>query len=136
MKVIRKYFVFLVIAILLLFSLAFQVEDTNPWRGIFEWTIGIVLMLLGAPITQWLKNKLGIQDKLALLLTGLVAVVIAIAELFLANVLSFESFTLENFPLAFSAVMTVATFYYHLLKNTDTVLGSKLLLPKPSKRSQ
>jgi len=126
---IRKILFITVLLVLLFFSLAFQVEDPNPWRGIFEWAIGITILLLGAPIVQYLKNALGLKDNLALLLTGLVAVVLAVAELFLAGVMSFSSFTLENFPLAFTAVFTVATIYFKLLKESDSVFGKRLLLP-------
>jgi CHASE2 domain-containing sensor protein len=115
---------------MLFFSLAFQVEEPNQWRSIFEWAVGIVVMLLGAPITQFLKNALNLKDKLALLLTALVAVAIALAELFLINALSFSSFSLENFPFAFAVVFSVATFYYQLLKGSDSILGKRLLLPK------
>ena len=112
-----------------MFSLAFQsVDPDNQWRVIFEWVIGVFLLLLGAPLTQLFKNWLNVKDKLALLLTAVVATVIAIAELLLTNVLSFQSFNLENFPFAFSVVMTVATLYYNLLKGSDTLLGRKLLL--------
>ncbi len=127
---IRKFLFIFLLLVLLLFSLAFQVEDPSPWRGIFEWGLGIVIMLLGAPITQWIKVKLQVKDKLALLLTGTVAVIIAFAELFLSNVLSFSSFSLENFPTAFAVVFSVATIYYQLLKGSDSFLGTRLLLPK------
>ena len=126
---IRKFLFVGVLLVLLFFSLAFQVEDPNPWRGIFEWAVGIIIMLLGAPITQWIKNALEVKGKVAFLITACVAVAIALAELFLSNVLSFSSFSLENFPVAFAVVMTVATFYYNLLKGTDSILGKRLLLP-------
>lgn len=126
---IRKILFIVVLLVMLFFSLAFQVEDPNPWRGIFEWAIGIIVMLLGAPITQWIKNALEVKGKVAFLITACVAVAVALAELFLSNVLSFSSFSLENFPIAFAVVMTVATVYYNLLKGTDSILGNKLLLP-------
>ena len=89
----------------------------------------MIVMLLGAPITQWIKNALNVKGKVAFLITACVAVAVALAELFLSNVLSFSSFSLENFPIAFAVVMTVATIYYNLLKGTDSILGKKLLLP-------
>ena len=127
---IRKILFIVVLLVMLFFSLAFQVEDPSPWRGIFEWAIGITVMLLGAPITQWIKIKLQVKDKLALLLTAVVAVAVALAELFLSDILSFSSFSLEIFPVAFSVVFSVATIYYQLLKGSDSILGKRLLLPK------
>lgn len=130
LKLVKKYFIFLVILVMILTSLAFQVPEDSNWSVIIEWAIGILLMLLGAPLTQVLKIKLNIKDKLALLLTAAVATVIAIAELMLTNALQWSSFSLENFPLAFGMVLSVATVYYQLFKGSDSVLGTRLLLPK------
>jgi hypothetical protein len=127
---VKKYFILLVIVLLILTSLAFQVPEDNNWSTVIEWAIGILLMLLGAPLTQFLKINLNIKDKMALLLTAVVATVIAIAELMLTNALQWSSFSLENFPLAFSAVLSVATIYYQIFKGSDSVLGTRLLLPK------
>jgi hypothetical protein len=118
--------------VLLFFSLAFlpfQQEEVMNWRGILETVIVVVVMLLGAPFTQYLKNALKVKDKLALLLTGIVAVALAFGEMYLSGILNMSAFTLENFPLAFTSIFTVATIYYNLLKGTDSVLGTKLLLP-------
>ncbi len=127
---IRKFLMLFLILVFIFFSLAFQVEEPNQWRLIFEWGIGILILFLGAPITQFLKNALNLKDKLALLLTACVAAVLAIAELMLTNALGWESFSLENFPLAFGMVMTVATLYYQLLKGSDSIFGKRLLLAK------
>lgn len=123
----RKYLIILVALVMLLLLSAFQAPQMG-WPEIFEWVIGIALLLMGAPLTQFLKNLLSVKDKVAFLLTGLVATVIAILQLFLTDVLSWESFTLVNFPIAFSAVLSVATIYYNLLKGTDSVLGARGLL--------
>lgn len=128
MKMMKR--ILLLIMVLAVMSMAFSPlqQDENPWRTIFTTVIGLVLMLLGAPLSQWFKNILKVQDKMALLLTGLVAVALAFAELFLLGVLGLQSFTLDNFPAAFTAIFTVATFYYHLLKDVDNGLGAKGLL--------
>jgi len=126
----QKFVIFMVLLLFMFVLSAAQVQEDNQWRVIFEYVIGIALMLLGAPLTQYLKIWLNLKDKAALLLTAVVATAIAIAELMLTNALGWESFSLENFPLAFSAVMTVATLYYQLLKGSDTVFGKRLLLPK------
>lgn len=128
MKMMKRILLFIMVLSFMTMAFMPLQQDENPWRNIFTTVIGLILMLLGAPLTQWLKNILNVQDKLALLLTGLVAVVLALAELFLSGILGIESFTLENFPLAFTSVFTVATFYYHLFKDADNVLGSRGLL--------
>ncbi len=130
---IKKILFIVILLVLILFSLAFQVEESNQWRVIFEWAIGITIMLLGAPIVQVLKNALNLKDKLALLLTAIVATAIAIAELMLTNALGWESFSLANFPLAFGMVFSVATLYYQLLKGSDSLFGKRLLLPTVEK---
>lgn len=128
MKMLKRILIFLIVLSFFSLALAPLPEEANTWRSVFETIIMIVLMFLGAPLTQWLKNILNVTDKKALLLTAAVAVVIAIAEVLLAGVLTMSSFTIENFPFAFTTVMTVATFYYHLLKDVDNFLGSRGLL--------
>lgn len=128
MKFLKRILLFIMILSLAAMAFLPFAQDENPWRNIFTTVIGLIAMLLGAPVTQWLKNVLKVKDKLAVLLTGLVAVILAFAELFLLGMLGLESFTLENFPAAFTAVFTVATFYYHLLKDVDNGLGANGLL--------
>jgi len=87
------------------------------WAEILKYVVMGLLGLLGSPLIDWLKNKLGIQDRLAVLLTGVVATVLAFAELFLAGSLTLEMFTLENFAVAFTAVYTAAQVWFGLLKD-------------------
>jgi hypothetical protein len=106
----------------------------TQWQDVFKAVIIVVIAVAGAPITQLLKNAFKVKDQLALLLTGVVAAGIAVLEMWLSHLLVFSDITLDSFPNTFFAVMTVATFYYGLLKGTEGVFGKKLLLkPIPKK---
>ena len=83
---------------------------------IFNYIVMGALGLLGSPLIGWIKSKLGWEDRWAVLLSGAVAVVLAIAELFIAGSLTLEMFTLENFAVAFTAVYTAAQVWYGLFK--------------------
>ena len=127
----------LFLALLLIASLglvAFQTAEpvTYSWQDVFKTLILLVVAALGAPVTQLLKNLFKVEDRIALLITGVVAAVFAVLEMFLAGVLDFDALTLQNFPNAFFAVFSVATIYYALLKNSENFFGQGFLLKKPS----
>ena len=84
---------------------------------IFNYVVMGVLSLLGSPLIGWLKSKLGLEDRWAVVLAGAVSVVLAIAELFIAGSLTLEMFTVENFAVAFTAVYTVAQVWFGLFKD-------------------
>ena len=77
------------------------------------------LGLLGSPLIGWLKSKLGLADRWAVILAGAVAVVLAFAELFIAGSLTLEMFTLANFGVAFSAVYAASQVWFGLFKGRD-----------------
>lgn len=124
---------------LVFFSLtAFQAEDPSlEWREIFKIVIIAIVALVGSPITQFLKTLLSkilgkpVEDRAALVLSGLVAGLFAVAEMALAGVLDVSSFYLENFPATFFAVFTVATIYYAWMKESPSFFGRRFLLKKP-----
>ena len=89
------------------------------WSEIFNYVVMTVLALLGSPLISWIKNKLGWEDRWAVLVAGVVATGLAFAELFLAGSLTLEMFTLENFAVAFTAVYTVAQVWFGLFKERD-----------------
>lgn len=126
----RLLLIFSILTLLLVTAFAPLPQMDQTWRGVLETVVMVVLFLIGAPLTQFLKNALRLKDELAVLFTGLVAFVIAIAEVFLSGVLTLEAFSIDNLPFAFTTVFTVATFYYNLLKESPTVFGKKGLLPK------
>jgi len=107
------------------------------WRNVFEVIIILVVAAAGAPFTQMVKLLLTklfhkvIEDRWALVVTGIVAAIFAILETWLAGLLNFSLITRDNFPATFFMVFSVATVYFAWLKNSDSIFGKKLLLKPP-----
>lgn len=108
------------------------------WQNIFKGVILVIVALGGAPVTQLIKIGLSklfkkvIEDRFALVVTGVVAAGFAVLEMWLSGILKFSAITLENFPATFFAVFTVATVYYAWLKNSPSFFGEGGLLKKPT----
>jgi len=77
------------------------------------------MYLLGMPLTQWLKVKLNLKDKWALVLAGTVALVLALVQVFVQGDLSLSSFTLEQFSASFGVIFAVAVYWYRLLMKEE-----------------
>lgn len=125
--------IFLACIVLFLIAAAPLQEEPAPtltWQDVFKTIIFLVIAAAGAPVTQVFKNMFKLEDRWALLLTGGVAAVIAVLEMWLAGVLDFTAITLQNFPTAFFAVFSVATIYYQLLKGADNFFGKGVLLKR------
>jgi len=110
----------------------------ETWNDVFKAVIMLVIALAGAPVTQLFKNTLSlifkkpVEDRWALLLTGAVAALFALAEQSLAGVLDFKAITTQNFPTYFAGVFTLASVYYGWMKNSESKLGAGFLLKKTS----
>jgi len=110
--------------------------EVSSWQDLFKLLIMLVVAAAGAPVTQLIKNffktvlNKEIQDRLALVLTALVAGVFAVLEMWLSGVLVFSSITLDSFPSVFSGVFAVATLYYGWLKGSEGFFGRKVLLKR------
>lgn len=104
------------------------------WANVFKFLIILFVAIAGAPFIQWVKIALTkllkkpVQDSLALLITGIVAAVFAVLEMWLSGVLNFKLITLETFPSTFFAVFSVATVYFSLLKGVEGFFGKGTLL--------
>ena len=98
------------------------------YNEIFRIVIILILGALGAPLTQWLKTTLGLQDGWAVAVTGIVAALVAIAEIFLSGAVGLGDLTLANFPAVFGLVFTAATVYYQLLKGVEGFFGQRFML--------
>lgn len=107
------------------------------WQNVFKVLIMLVVAAAGAPFTQLIKLALTkifkqvIEDRYALIVTGVVAAGFAVLEMWLSGVLKFGTITLENFPATFFAVFSVATIYFAWLKNSPSFFGEGGLLKKP-----
>lgn len=71
-----------------------------------EWLLGVI----GVPIAQYIKNKLGLSGIPALLAAGLVSVVLAIVFLFVDG--GMPALSWDNFSAVFGAVFSAATLVY------------------------
>ena len=108
------------------------------WQNVLKAVIMLVIAIGGAPVTQLIKVGLTklfkqvIEDRFALILTGVVAAGFAVLEMWLSGILKFGDITLNSFPATFFAVFTVATVYFAWLKNSPTFFGEGGLLKKPT----
>ena len=75
------------------------------------WLVGSV----GMPLIQWLKGLLGWESWKAMLLTVVVAVLLAILALFTSQELSLADLNWGNLAAVFGQVFTAATLAYKLL---------------------
>ncbi|MDD1750433.1 MAG: hypothetical protein LUO89_11230 [Methanothrix sp.] len=134
MKRLLPVFAPWLICLALLFVVAFAplAEAAQTWRDVLKGIIMLIVAAAGSPFTQLIKNMLKLEGRQALLLTGVVAGLFALLEMWLSGVLKFSEITIDNFPFAFTSVMTVATFYYGLLKGAEGFFGKKALLKKPT----
>jgi hypothetical protein len=80
------------------------------------WLVGSV----GMPLIQWLKGLLGWDGWKAMLLTVVVAVILALAALFTSKELVVGEITWANLLAVFSQVFTAATLAYKLLLGEKT----------------
>jgi len=124
-------FMFVLSIFLVAFRPMQEAEPTSPnWRDVFRLAIFLLTGILGAPITQVIKNALGAQGRWALVITGCVSAVLAVLELFLSKTLNFGNLTVEMLPGTILMIFGVASIYYAWFKNTEGFFGQGGLLKK------
>lgn len=101
------------------------------WQDVFQVVVFLGIGFLGAPLTQFLKNKLGWKDKAAIALTAGVSLGLAAAQQALSGLIGANSFTIENLPATFFAMFGLASMYYGWLKGSDSIFGKGGLLKEP-----
>jgi len=95
------------------------------WQDVILLVIMLVVLFLGAPVVQLIKNALSaavgkpVKDKWALLVTVVVAAGLALVEMWLSGMLKEVHLTVDNFPEFLTAVFSVATVYYKVFMATD-----------------
>jgi len=106
----------------------------ETYQDMFYVLIMLVVAAAGSPISQLIKRGLSallgkqVEDRWAIVVTGIVAGLVAILEMWLAGSLDFADITRENFPVMFFAVYGVASLYYSWFKGSDGKLGRGGLL--------
>lgn len=106
----------------------------ETWRDVFQMLIMLVVGLAGAPITQVIKKYLSqvtgkkIEERYALGLAGLIAAVLALAEMFLSGSLKLAEINAQTFPSSFFTMFALATAYYQFFKKSDGFLGKGKVL--------
>lgn len=101
------------------------------WQSVFQVLIFLTIGFIGAPVTQFLKNKLGWEDRAAIALTAGVSLVLAGAEMALNGALTAQSFEVESLPATFFAMFGLSSLYYGWLKGSDSLFGRGGLLKEP-----
>ena len=86
------------------------------WSGSLEQIVAVLISVLGMPLIQWLKAKLGWEDLYVRFLVIVVAGGLAFVDLFLMGSLTWEMLTLANFANVFAMVYAAATIWYGFLK--------------------
>lgn len=95
------------------------------WQELFTIVITLLIGVLGSGLTEYLKNKLGWDEKAAVVLTGVVAAVLGALQVFLSGAFGFGDLTWETLPALFGLIFTAATIYYKLLKGSAISLLGK-----------
>lgn len=85
------------------------------WQDLLVFLVTLLVGLLGSGATQFLKEKYNLESRAAVLLTAGVAGVFAVLQMVLMNQLDWTQLTVQNFPVVFASVFSVATLYYKLL---------------------
>lgn len=88
------------------------------WQDIFTILITLVIGVLGSGVTEYLKNKLGWDEKAAVVLTGVIAAILGALQIFLSGAFNFSDLTWEALPALFGLIFTASTLYYKLLKGS------------------
>jgi len=88
----------------------------ETYHDLFVFLITVVIAFLGMGVIQWLKIKLGIEDKLATVLAVVVSLILAVGELFLTGTLAGgEPWAIANLPATLTGIFSLATIFYQLL---------------------
>ena len=76
------------------------------------WIVGLVLGAIEVPIIQWLKEKLGLEDKAAMLFVMLASIVVAFGALLGTG--GFSPFDLNRLFEYIAAIMALSQVVYRL----------------------
>ncbi len=94
--------------------------EFNSWHDILAAVLAVLVFVCGADIIQLIKRALSwifkkeIKDKIALLVAGIVAGVLAVLEMFLTGQFTSWNVTVTSFPSYFGVVFSFATVWFKL----------------------
>lgn len=98
------------------------------WSEVLKYVVFGIIAILGSPLTQWLKIKFNLIDRWALVLTGVVSAIFALVEVTVAQLVNWQTVTLQTFPNVFFLVFGISTIYFAWFKGTASFLGAGGLL--------
>ena len=75
----------------------------------------VLVGVLGMPVMDWIKKKLGLEGTAALFLVAALSTVAGIGALFVSGEVGLMEFTWVNLPHVFTVVFTAATIAYRLI---------------------
>lgn len=78
--------------------------------------VALILGFLGKPLTDFLKETWHIEDRSAVALSAFVSLLLAIVQLFFANQLRPDMFTVEQFPQTFGLIYSTAAIIFSWFK--------------------
>ena len=84
----------------------------NP---VIETILPFFIGALGVPLITALKNQFNVNGKWAVILSGLIAVLLALASMALAGELNGEAFLIDHLPRTFGVVFAASQLAYKLL---------------------
>lgn len=85
---------------------------------LIAFVVQFVIGMIGMPLVDFLKKKLGLESTAALFFAAAGAAVLGIGALFLSGEIGLVDFTWANLPNAFAAAFAAATLAYKLLNPT------------------
>lgn len=104
--------------------------DGYTYQDVFSLILTGLIVLAGIPLTQWMKQKMGVSDKAAMVLAGLVSGILAVVQLVLEAQLTDADFTVNNLPNVFFLIFGVGQFYYKFFRDNKGILGEKFMVRK------
>jgi len=102
--------------------------EFTEWRDVLQFLITLLIGLIGVPVTQAFKNYFKFEDKPAIILTAVIAGLLAVLEVWLSGQVDFVDVTVKNFPEFFGLIFAIGTIYYHMLKDNAGIFGQKFMI--------
>ena len=83
-------------------------------EGLTTWIVGAIIGVLKVPVFQWLKEKLGVADKVAFLVVMAFSILLAFVALFVTG--GFSPFDINNLFEYAASIIALGQITYQLWK--------------------